>query len=252
MLREKLGSSRRKRLNYFIVFNSILATICRLHISFQSSTDEICEFPRQKLAAGEFIPHEILWTGNGFWRLKVCCKSAADTLGCGTILMPSANVDVACFRVKLWADILRNIIFGHIYYFVVWLSRDIVIFLKQFYWRCFKMSSSRRSLSTPWRIRPAVVQSGISRKEDGRVGVIAWPPGLMCLTPMGFVYGYTEMSSPCQDNRRSLVRHQAPLMKVDAYFLASVQKKSCDAQPSALKWNEDNSNTCSNREASMV
>lgn len=44
------------------MFNCIHATICRLHINFQSSTDGICEFLRQKLAANELIPHELLCT----------------------------------------------------------------------------------------------------------------------------------------------------------------------------------------------
>ena len=66
MLREKLGSSRGKRLNYFIMFNCIHATMCRLHNSFQSFTDEICEFLRQKLASDELIANELPWTGNGF------------------------------------------------------------------------------------------------------------------------------------------------------------------------------------------
>lgn len=40
------------------------------------------------------------------------CESAVVTLGFGTILMPFANVDIVCLRVKLWGDIFRNIIFG--------------------------------------------------------------------------------------------------------------------------------------------
>jgi len=52
---------------------------------------------------------------------------------------------------------------------------------------------------------------------------------------MGFSYVDTEMSSPSQDYRSPVVRHQASLTKVDAYFSASVKKTPCDAQPSVLK-----------------